>query len=159
THLYADVRGRTAVIGARGLLQPYLKPAHERGIVFDVGYGGASFVFSQAEPAIAQGLVPDTISTDMHRSSVRGSMHHLVAVLSKLTALGMKVPDLIRRATVNPADAIDRPDLGRLAEGAEADVAVLGSESGRFVFTDTKKDTREGGMQLSCELTLRAGKV
>lgn len=159
THVYADVRGRTAIVDARGQLRPYVREAHERGIVFDLGYGGASFVFSQATPAIAQGLSPDTISTDMHRTSLKGSMHDLIDVMSKLERLGIALPDLIRKTTVAPADVIHRPELGRLAEGAEADIAVLGVESGRFTFADTKGTTIEGTRHLTCEMTLRAGAV
>ncbi|MFT3770290.1 MAG: amidohydrolase/deacetylase family metallohydrolase [Minicystis sp.] len=159
THLYASVRGRTAVVDERGRVRPYMRPAHDRGILFDLGYGGASFVFSQAVPAIRQGLLPDTVSTDMHRSSLRGSMHDLVSVMSKLHALGMEIPDLIRRTTMAPAGAIHRPELGRLAEGGEADIAVMGLEKGRFVLSDTSGARMEGSEQLTCELTVRAGRV
>src|SRR6185503_12787440 len=157
THVFADVRGRTPVVDARGALRPYVQKAHERGIVFDLGYGGSSFVFSQAIPAIRQKLLPDTVSTDTHRRSRNGSMQDLVAVLSKLEALGVGLPDLIRRSSATPADVIDRPELGRLSEGGVADIAVLGVESGRFTFTDVKGARVEGSRRLSCELTLRAG--
>jgi dihydroorotase len=159
THAYADVRGRTALVGVGGVLHPYVRLAHARGIVFDLGYGGASFVFSQAVPAIAQGLLPDTVSTDTHRTSRKGSMHDLIAVLSKLAALGLEVPDLVRRSTAAPADAIGRPDLGRLAEGGVADIAVLATEHGRFTYTDVKGARVEGPLRLACELTLRGGRV
>jgi dihydroorotase len=159
THCYADVKGRASIVDPHGVLRPYVRAAHERGITFDLGYGGASFVFSQAAPAIAQGLPPDTVSTDTHRTSRKGSMHDMVAVLSKLVALGMKVPDLVRRSTVAPADAIGRPELGRLAVGSVADVALFSIEEGRFEFADVKGARIEGTRQLACELTLREGKV
>jgi dihydroorotase len=159
THAYADVRGRTAIVDPSGKLRPYVREAHERGIVFDLGYGGKSFVFAQATAAIAQGLPPDTISTDMHRSSLRGSMGDLVAVLSKLERLGISLPDLIRKTTVAPADVIHHPELGRLAEGSEADVAVLGIETGHITFTDTAGAKIEGSRRFTCELTLRAGAI
>ena len=98
THAYADVKGRTALVDARGVLHPYALRAHARGIVFDLGYGGASFVFSQAIPAIAQGLPPDTVSTDTHRPSRKGSMHDLVSVLSQARRPGP------RRAGSHPPD-------------------------------------------------------
>src|SRR5262249_21732981 len=107
----------------------------------------------------SQGLAPDTISTDTHRTSRKGSMHDLVAVLSKLAALGMAVPDLIRRTTASPANAIARPELGRLVEGAVADVALLSVQKGRFSFEDVKGARIEGKERLSCELTLRVGEV
>src|SRR6185437_7174875 len=159
THCYADVKGRTPIVDAEGHLHPYVAAAHERGIRFDVGYGGASFVFRQAQPAIAQGLPPDTISTDTHSESRRGSMHDILEVMSKLAALGMSVDDLVRRATAAPADAIGRHDLGRLAVGEAADVAILGQEKGAFSFTDVKGARVNGSVRLSCEATVRAGKV
>jgi dihydroorotase len=159
THAYADVKGRTSLVDARGVLHPYVRRAHERGILFDLGYGGASFVFSQAIPAIAQGLPPDTVSSDTHSTSRKGSMHDLVAVLSKLAGLGIPVPDLIRRSTAAAADAIGRPELGRLTEGGVADIAVLAHSSGRFVFTDVKGERIEASQRLSCELLVRDGKV
>ncbi len=159
THCYADVKGRTPIVDAAGHLHPYVARAHERGILFDVGYGGASFVFRQAVPAIAQGLPPDTISTDTHRESRHGSMHDILEVMSKLAAAGMGVDDLIRRTTVAPADAIGRHDLGRLAEGLEADVALIRPEEGAFTFADVKGARVEGKVRLTCEATVRAGKV
>jgi dihydroorotase len=136
-----------------------VRAARERGIFFDLGYGGASFVFRQARPAIAQGLWPDTVSTDMHRSSLRGSMHDLPTVLSKLLALGIDLPELARRSAATPAAMIGRTDLGRLVEGGEADVAVLRVEEGRFDFTDVEKARIEGTQRLTCEVTVRDGKV
>lgn len=159
THMYADVRGRTPIVGADGKVRPFVFEAHQRGIVFDLGHGSASFVLSQAVPAIAQGLPPDTISSDMHRVSLASSMRDLVAVLSKLQAIGMTLPDLIRRTTLAPAEVIGKRDLGRLAEGAEADIAVLGIEQGSFSFGDVKKGRVDARQRLSCELTLRAGEV
>jgi dihydroorotase len=159
THVYADVRGRTAVVDAHGLVRPYVREAQARGVVLDLGHGGASFVLRQAAPAIAQGLLPDTISTDVHRASRRGSMHDLPSVLSKLHALGMEWPDLLRRATAAPAAVLGRPALGRLVEGGEADIAVLSVERGQFSFADVSGAHVEGAERLACELTVRAGKV
>jgi dihydroorotase len=159
THLYASVRGRTAVVDAAGKVRPYVRAAQDRGILLDLGHGGASFVLAQAKPAIAQGLLPDTISTDMHRSSLHGSMKDLPTVLSKLMALGLTLPDLVRRTTTAPAAAIHRPTLGRLVEGGEADLAVFAIEHGQFVFRDVSKAEVTGSQQLTCALTVRAGRV
>jgi dihydroorotase len=86
-------------------------------------------------------------------------MHDLVAVLSKLAALGLDVPDLVRRSTAAPADAIGRPDLGRLAVGGVADLAVLAVERGRFSYADVEGAKVEGSLRLSCSVTVRAGEV
>src|SRR5262249_26327350 len=89
----------------------------------------------------------------------KGSMHDLCAVLSKLAALGLALPDLVARTTARPADVIGRPDLGRIVVGGVADLAVMATAPGRFTFTDVKGAHVEGSIQLSCELTLREGKV
>ncbi len=159
THCFGDAPGRMTLVDERGVLRPFVRKARERGVLFDVGYGGASFVFSQANPAISQGFAPDTASTDMHRVSRRGSMRDLVLVLSKLGALGIKLPDLIQMSTLAPANALGRADLGRLVEGGPADIAVFAVESGRFSFADVKGANIEGTQRLSCEMTLQGGKV
>src|SRR5262249_54016295 len=134
--VYANVPGRTPVVDASGALLPYVRRAAERGIFFDLGHGGGSFAYDQAIPAIAQNFLPDSISTDVHAQSYNGAMQDLVAILSTLHRLGMGLPDLVRRSTSRPADVIGRPDLGRLREGAEADIAVLRVDHGRFGFAD-----------------------
>lgn len=159
THLYASVRGRTGVVDGRSVVRPYAKKAAERGVVLDIGHGGASFAFSQAIPAVAQGLSPTTISSDMHRTSLRGSMRDLPNVMSKLMAIGMSASDVIQRATAAPARAIQRPELGRLVEGGEADIAVFALERGDFSFLDVTKREVMGKERLTCKLTVRAGEV
>lgn len=159
THAYADVPGRESLVDASGVLHPYVRDARRRGIFFDLGHGGGSFSFDQAIPALAQGFPPDSISTDMHLQSLDGAMQDMVAILSKLGALGMSLPDRIQRATANPAAIVGRPELGRIAEGGEADLAILSASPGRFGFTDTSDRRIEGKERLECELTVRAGKV
>jgi len=66
---------------------------------------------------------------------------------------------LIRMATSNPAAEIRRPQLGNLDVGAEADVAVLKLEQGQFGFIDSAGARNDGARRLTCELTLRAGRV
>ena len=64
THTYAHVRGRIPIVDEDGELRPFVRRARERGIVFDVGHGGGSFLFSQAVPAMRQGFAP---RHDQHR--------------------------------------------------------------------------------------------
>jgi dihydroorotase len=54
---------------------------------------------------------------------------------------------------------INRPELGQIAVGAEADVAVLRLLNGSFGFIDTGGGKMTGSQKLQCELTLRAGQV
>ena len=77
THAYTLLEGNireTIVDEATKKVKPFALEARKRGIVFDVGYGGASFNYSQAIPAMKAGFYPNTISTDLHTGSMNGSM-------------------------------------------------------------------------------------
>ena len=63
------------------------------------------------------------------------------------------------RSTVTPAKEINRPELGTLSVGAEADVAVLKRLKGKFGFTDCGRAKMIGKEKLECALTLRAGRI
>ena len=137
----------------------YLKLARKRGIKFDVGHGGGSFHWPNAVPLVKEGFWPDSISTDLHGGSVNGAMIDMLNVMSKFLALGVPLPEVIRESTTNPATEIKRPELGQIAVGAEADVAVLRLDHGKFGFLDVKGGRIDGSERLGCEMTLRAGKV
>ncbi len=159
THMYARVDGRLSIVDDAGTLLPFARRARERGIVFDVGHGAGSFVFQQARPAMEQGFPPDTISTDLHRASMNEGMKDMLNVMSKLMSLGVSIEDAVRFATASPAHAIRGTDVGHLAVGAGADIALLSVREGRFGFVDVAGERHEGARKLECELTIRAGKI
>ena len=159
THAYAHVNGRTPVVNESGKLQPYVLDAQKRGIIFDVGHGGGSFVFEQAIPAIQQGFKPNTISTDLHTGSMNGGMKDILNVMSKLLNMYMSIQELVEAATWKPAKVIQREDLGNLSVGSVADITLLKIESGEFGFIDTQNKKMEGTKKIICELTLREGNV
>ncbi|MEM6628090.1 MAG: amidohydrolase/deacetylase family metallohydrolase [Bacteroidota bacterium] len=159
THCYAQVDGRIPIVDDSGKLQPFAIPAQERGIIFDVGHGGGSFLFAQAIPAIEQGLKPNSISTDLHTGSMNAGMKDMSNVMSKLLNIGLSFREVIEQSTWNPAQVIKRPNLGNLDVGAPADIAVLALEEGKFGFIDVKGWKIEGNKKIICELTLREGVV
>jgi dihydroorotase len=156
THTYL---ARVPMLDAAGKLRPYLLEARKRGIIFDVGHGSGSFVYSQAQPATAQGFWPDTISTDLHGSSMVGGMKEMANVMSKFLNLGMSLPDVIRKSTWRPAQVIKRTELGHLSVGAPGDVAVLRLQRGTFGFIDVAGGRAAGTQKLEAELTVREGRV
>jgi dihydroorotase len=156
THTYLAA---VPMLDAGGKVQPYLFAARKRGVKFDVGHGGGSFAFRQAVPAVAQGFLPDSISTDLHTGSMNGPMNNMLNVMSKFLNMGMTLEDVITRSTWNPAQQIQRPDLGNFSIGAPADIAVLRVETGSFGFVDVLRTRMEGTRRLSNELTIRDGKV
>ena len=156
THMYLD---DVPMLDAGGKVRPYLFEAKKRGIIFDVGHGGGSFIFRHAAPAIQQHFVPDSISTDLHNDSMNAGMKDMLNVMSKVLNLGVPFADVIRMSTSNPAHEIKHDELGNLSVGSDADVAVLHLEKGRFGFVDTYGARLAGDEKLVCELTVRDGRV
>jgi dihydroorotase len=156
THMYLE---DVPMLDADGKVRPYLFAARKRGVIFDVGHGGGSFLFRQAEPAVRQGFVPDSISTDLHNDSMNAGMKDMLNVMSKFLNLGVSLDDVIRMSTSNPAHEIKHDELGNLSVGSDADVAVLDLEKGHFGFVDTNGARMAGNEKLTCELTVRDGRV
>ena len=157
THMYGGVRGEqdpdtkgpsAAMIAGR-----------KHGVLFDVGHGGTSFRYSTAMPLMKAGFIPDSISTDLHTSSMNSAMKDMLNVMGKFLAMGMTLDDVVLRSTWNPAKAIQLEDLGHLTVGAAGDLAVLRVEKGRFGFADPVGGRIDSTQRLSCELTVRNGKV
>jgi dihydroorotase len=156
THMYSGLRGEQ---DPSGKVNPALWEARKRGVLFDVGHGATSFAWRIAVPAIKEGFLPDTISTDIHMASISGGMKDMPNVMSKFLALGLSFDDIIRRTTTNAARAIRQDALGHLSVGANADVAVWRIEKGNFGFVDGPGVRLNGTQKIVCELTLRDGKV
>ena len=159
THAYAHVNGRTPIVGEDGKVRDYVFKAQKRGIVFDVGHGGGSFLFEQAVPAMEQGLKPDVISTDLHTGSMNGGMKNINNVMSKFLNMGLSIQEIIAATTSKPAKFIQRKDLGHLSVGGLADVTLINIRNGNFGFIDTRGKRMKGNQKLECELTIKDGKV
>ena len=159
THSYENIDERMPVVDENGKLRPFVLKAKERGILFDVGHGGAGFWFDQAVPAFEQGLWPNSFGTDLHRFSMNAGMKDMLNVMSKFLTMGMPLKDVVLRGSWKPAQAIKRADLGNLDVGAVADIALLALETGKFGFVDAGGNRITGNQKLEAALTVRAGKI
>jgi dihydroorotase len=156
THVYSGLRGE---LDPTGRANPALFEGRKRGISFDVGHGGGSFTWRVAVPIIKEGFLPDSISTDLHAGSAIGGMKDMQNVMSKFLVLGMPIEDVILRSSWNPAREINQEQLGHLSIGAPADVAVFRLEKGSFGYLDSYGARLNGTERLTCEMTLRDGKI
>jgi dihydroorotase len=160
THCFAQLRGREFIVDtSTKKVKPFVWEARKKGIVFDVGYGGISFAYSQAIPAAKDGFFPTTISTDIHVGSMNAAMKDQLTCMSKFLQMGMPLHDVIKASTWTPAQVIKRTELGHLSEGAVADIAILNlrkGDFGLFDYTGYKVNAKE---KLECEMTIREGQI
>ena len=160
THAFGQLDRREAIVDLKTQkIKPFVFDAQKRGILFDVGYGGISFAYSQAIPALKDGFYPNTISTDLHVGSMNNAMKDMLNVMSKFILMGMDLKKVIAASTWHPAKAIQRENLGNLSVGAPADVTLLAVKEGNFGFFDYTGHKMEGTKKLECELTVRDGKI
>jgi len=147
------------IIDERGQLLDDAKRAWESGIIMDIGHGAGSFSFETAEALINAGYTPDVISSDIHQLSVHGPLFDMPTCLSKFLALGMSFADVIRAATIRPAEVLGfQHELGTLKVGALADLALFTIQEGRFPFYDVAMNMREGTQLIRNTLTIANGR-
>jgi dihydroorotase len=143
---------------AQGTVKRAVIAARERGVKFDIGHGKASFAFKTARAMIANGFLPDTISSDVHRLCIDGPAFDLVTTMSKFLCLGMPLADVIAASTVNAATALKRPELGSLKPGCVGDATVLAVENGRFDYVDAVGEHLTGDRRIAARGVVIAGR-
>ncbi len=156
THVFA---AHIPCLDENGKVPQYMYEARRRGFIFDLGHGAGSFWFRNGARAIAQGFWPDSISTDLHRHSMNRMSADMQTTMSKVLAMGVPLPDVIKMSTINPANEIRRPELGTLSVGSCADVAVFDVRQGRFGFVDCGGAKMTGEQKLECVMTVRNGEI
>jgi dihydroorotase len=160
THCFTQLKTREFLVDLQtNKLKPFVWEARKKGIQFDVGYGGRSFSYSQAIPAIKEGFYPDLISTDLHVGSMNGAMKDMLTTMSKFLMLGMDLKSVISASTWNPAKEIKHEELGNLSVGSAADVAILNVREGKFGLFDYTGYKIEADKKLECEMTILDGKI
>lgn len=162
THCYSgapNLGGEFTNIVQDGKLLPAALDAKRRGVHFDVGHGAGSFDYTVAEAAIAQGVLPDTLSSDMHVvSGNTPGKPYLTWVMSKFLNMGFTLEQVVAMVTINASRAIGKlATLGTLQVGAPADITLLDLVEGPVSFVDTRNNTRNGNVHLRVAHTIRAG--
>lgn len=159
-HVYQGF-GET-ILDEGGRVKNAIFHAHERGVILDAASGKNNFSFEVARKAMAQGLLPDVICSDV------SSMNYLTEyigiglpyVMSRFLALGMGLADIVKRVTLSAAEVMGISDrAGSLMPGYPADVAVFKLKKGRFVFTDVHNQRIEGGELLVPMATVKQGQL
>jgi dihydroorotase len=158
THVYHGLA--EGVLNEAGKIRPGVRAAVNRGVNFDVGHGAGSFTWRVARAALDQGLLPGTISSDIHVWNVAGPVYDLATTGSKLLHLGLSLPEVVQRVTATPAACIGLAgQLGTLARGAAADVSLFRLVQGEWTFRDSSGVAETGGARFEPVAVIRAGRV
>jgi dihydroorotase len=157
THCYNGKPNR--ILTPAGELRASVSRAIQRGVRLDVGHGTASFSFEVAKIAIAKGILPHTISSDIYcRNRINGPVHNLGAVMSKFLSVGLSLPQVIDCVTSGAADGLRLKHKGRLAVGLDADLTIFELRRQPTVFMDSEQQTLQGEQLLVALAAVRAGK-
>lgn len=147
THCFNGKPNR--ILTPQGELKAAVKHAIARGVKLDVGHGSASFSFEVARVAIAQGILPDTISSDIYcRNRLAGPVHSLAHVMSKFFSVGMTLPQVIDCVTVNAAAGLRLLRKGQLKVGYDADLTVFSIKEETRPFIDSEGEEVAGEKHL-----------
>ncbi|MGU3415660.1 amidohydrolase/deacetylase family metallohydrolase [Enterobacteriaceae bacterium C34A] len=157
THCYNGKPNR--ILTPSGELRASVSGALKRGIKLDVGHGTASFSFDVAKQAIAMGILPHTISSDIYcRNRINGPVHSLARVMAKFLAIGMSLPQVIDCVTSNAAEAIRLKRKGRLAVGFDADLTIFTLKHQPLTLVDAENNALDVDQDLVPLAAIRAGK-
>jgi dihydroorotase len=157
THCFTGLSMR--LFDDSGRLLDVARRAIDAGVILDIGHGAGSFTFASAEAALAAGIRPQAISTDIHQVSAAGPMFDLPTCLSKFLALGTAISDVIAMATSGPARILGFSDRGTLAPGALADIALFRMHEGHFALYDNIGAVRVGRQLLRNVVTIVGGRM
>ena len=156
THAFRPFPNSPATV--QGTVKQAVLDARKRGVLFDIGHGMASFAFKTARAMLANGFLPDTISSDVHALCIDGPAFDQVTTMSKLLCVGMPLNEVIAASTVNAAMALRRPELGSLKPGSAGDASVLSIKEGRFDYTDAVGEVMTGDRKIHAEGVVVGGR-
>ena len=145
-------------IMANGKVLPEVLEARERGVIFDIGHGKGSFSFKVARLMLENNFQPDVISSDVHKMCINGPAFDQLTTLSKFLILGVPFYNVIEQSTVNPAKALNRPELGTFKVGSVGDVTLLRIDSGAYNYIDVKGETVIGDKKIELDGVVLNGK-
>jgi dihydroorotase len=158
THIYTGNFGNTLL--PDGTVMPEMKAAMKRGVVMDTAIGRNNLNFEVARKSLAQGIIPNTLSTDLTHRSLTGPTYSLPITMAKFMGLGLDLKQVVTMTTTNPAKVLREDDrIGSLKPGMEADVSILELLSGAWKLYDAPMQSIEVDKLLMPVMTVKAGQV
>ena len=162
THIFTPLSG--GAVDPQGRILPALLEAKQRGVNLDPSYGDFNFGWDRSQLVMSQGVLPDTIGTDIDVQPGFGMRTHLMRGMLEYSAffleLGFSMEDVVRMCTMAPAKALGiENEAGSLAEGREADICVIDVVDGEWWLKDADGIGRTASKALFPFLTLKSGQI
>ncbi len=143
---------------SQGKVKDAVLKARKRGVFFDIGHGGGSFAFKTARAMLANGFLPDTISSDVHTLCIEGPAFDQVTTMSKFLCMGMSLSEVIKASTVNAAVCLQRMEYGSLKVGSLGDATILTVKEGKFDYVDVMGEHLIGDRRILSEGVVLKGR-
>jgi dihydroorotase len=143
---------------AQGSVKQSVLDARRRGVLFDVGHGKGSFSFKVARAMLANGFMPDTISSDVHQLCIDGPAFDQVTTMSKFLCMGVSLKDVVAASTLNAGMMLQRPEYGSLKPGSLGDATILSVKEGEHAYVDVVGETMIGDRRIVAEGVVLKGK-
>ena len=156
-HIYQN-RGENTCLDADGKVLDGLWAARKRGVLFDASNGRGNYDLNTCQAAIAQGFLPDIISSDINYiGSFLQPLHSLPRVLSKYLDFGLSLEQVLDCAVTRPAELVGMPELASMAVGTPADVAIFELRKKPVSYFDINGNTFDGSQVLVPMMTFKGG--
>ncbi|OQW49636.1 amidohydrolase/deacetylase family metallohydrolase [Candidatus Raskinella chloraquaticus] len=143
---------------AQGTVKPEVKAARARGVLFDIGHGKGSFSFKTTRAMLANGFMPDTISSDVHTLCINGPAYDLVTTMSKFLVMGVSMYEVVKASTLNAGLALQRTEYGSLKVGSLGDASILSVKDGKFDYEDVTGEHMTGDKKIIAEGVVLKGR-
>lgn len=137
--------------------------AKNKRITVDLGFEGINHTdFNVFKGALEQGILPDTISTDITCVSAYtlGGRYGMTMVMSIARNLGMSEGEIFKKVTSSASAALGKEnEWGHIKEGRCGDIAILEMGNNGFDLTDSFGHSIKSDTGYRCVLTIVNGRV
>ncbi|MGL6200180.1 MAG: amidohydrolase family protein [Lachnospiraceae bacterium] len=159
-HIYQN-KGDENIFDKDGKMRKGILDAQKRGVIMDSSNGVNNFHLKVAEAAVAQGFLPDVISTDLNTlSCFTQPLHSMPRVMSKYLTFGMPLEKVLNASILTPARLIGMESLASMAEGTEADIVIFKIKEKEIKYYDhTDTNCITGNQIIVPQMTLKGGTV
>lgn len=137
THIFHGKKG--GILDKNLEIKQIVKDSYKKGVIFDIGHGAASFNFAVARKAIEEGLIPYTISSDIHARNIQEKVQSLALTMSKVLACGMTLEKVLYSVTTHPANILDIDN--EIREANKADLSILTLEDANYQVKDSQNNS------------------